>query len=81
MKKFTFQVPIAGTIIVEVEAESREEAEEELFEDHGDTLWQERSRDLEWDVYDPIVNGSVVNAPLNKMVLVKSEKIDESKTK
>lgn len=68
MKTFIVQIPIAGCLIVEVEAENAEAAENEAW-----NQFNERGPDVgevEWEAYEKIADGNVVNTYHNEVEVI-----------
>lgn len=66
MKNYYVRVPLAGVIGFSVEAESEKEAiEKAMSTDIAVDLTGENGAEIEeWDLYNKIVEGNVVYAPL-----------------
>jgi hypothetical protein len=68
MDKYFVQVPIAGSVTIEVEAASREDAVEaawaRIHENSGDP---EDVGEIEWEYLDKVASGNVCHAPCNSI--------------
>lgn len=73
MSKYYVSIPIAGSITIEVEADSAKAAKavawEKINENSGDP---EDIGDVTWEYMDQIVSGNVCAAPLNEIVVDKA---------
>lgn len=72
MAKYRVFVPIAGQLVVMVDAESNVEAIEKFWDMYhaGDLQVNEG---LDWDPYSRLTSGNVLHAPLNEVEAMKIE--------
>ncbi|MFD3261891.1 hypothetical protein ACE3MQ_25145 [Paenibacillus lentus] len=75
---YFIEVPVVMKLMINLEAESEEEAREKLFsgdlnievKDSGDQL---EILDWEWDMYDQVVQGNVYYGSINKLEITKED--------
>lgn len=68
-QKYGVQIPIAGSIYIEVEAENEKEAEEVAWEAINEK--GEEAGDLEWEFFNAITEGNVCRAPCDRITVDK----------
>lgn len=68
-QKYGVQIPIAGSIYIEVEAENEKEAEEVAWEAINERGAE--AGDLEWEFFDAIAEGNVCHAPCHSVTVDK----------
>lgn len=57
--RYIVTIPIAGRIVVEVEADSKEAAKEAAWDKLHAGAADEEGADIEWEFYDKLVEGNV----------------------
>lgn len=82
MKKFNLEVPVVVKLMVGVEAESKEEAIEKVF--NGDFRLDIKDEedvfeyvDWEWEMHEKVVNGNVYYSGINQVYVEKYEDDEE----
>jgi len=68
-QKYGVQVPIAGLVYIEVEAENEKEAEEAAWEAINERGAE--AGELEWEFLDVITEGNVCRAPCDRITVDK----------
>lgn len=68
-QKYGVQIPIAGSIYIEVEAENETEAAEVAWEAINEK--GEEAGELEWESLDTIAEGNVCHAPCHSVTVDK----------
>lgn len=66
MTEYLVTLPIAGSITVAIEANSKEEA---LKKVQQQSFSQKEAFEFQWDVFEHICEGNVCHAPLNNIVI------------
>ena len=75
MKKFAVEIPIAGSLYLEVEAENAEEALEVAWEEINND--GESAGELMWEFYEKIVEGNVCHVGCSEIAVDELEASDE----
>jgi len=70
MKTYEVEIPIAGSICIEVEAEDREAAIKAAWESID--INGEGAGEITWEYYEQITRGNVLYAPLNEIEVVEA---------
>ena len=74
-KEYWVRIPLAGSIAINVEAESEEEAKEKAFSSDWNISIESEKNSVELeglDLYESIVTGNVLHAPLNEVEIEES---------
>lgn len=89
MKEYTVNVPVVATLTITLEANNDKEAirkalqapvnlPPEFIEDSFDENFEDYiDVDIEWDMYEKIIEGNVFYAPINKPEIICVEECDE----
>lgn len=64
MKKFSVEIPITGSIGIEVEASSKEEALEKAWELYAEG-WEGSGFEVYWEALEKVTEGNVCHARCN----------------
>lgn len=57
--RYLVTIPIAGRIVVEVKADSKEAAKEAAWDKLSAGAADEEGADIEWEFYDKLVEGNI----------------------